>query len=342
MKKTACIALSSLACATFLVGCTNSNSYGTIEVGNYKNITVSADEVAVTDEEVEAYVNSFVQSLTKQESVTDFVQDGDTLNIDYVGKIDGIAFENGSATGATTTAGESGNLMFKNDLIGMAYGETKDVEVTFPEDYSLSDVAGKTAIFTITINSITRTVVPELTDELVAENTDLIGDDSVKTVNDLYTFARNELEMSYKGTTAFNKLLEEATVKKYNEEKVSEMVSNFTEYQESYYQYTYGVDLATYLEAIGSSEEEFNENIDNSVRDYFKQYMLVHYIADKEHITYSEEDYQNILQQYANTYGYESAEAFEESSTEEDLDNFKATLLYQQVVEYLADIVTVE
>lgn len=342
MKKAVCIGLSALACTTFLVGCTNSNSYGTIEVGNYKNITVSADEVAVTDDEVEAYVNSFVQALTQQESVTDAIIDGDSLNIDYVGKIDGIAFDNGSATGVSTTAGESGNLLFKNDLIGMTAGETKDIEATFPDDYSVADLAGKTAVFTVTINSVTRTVVPELSDELVASNSALIGDDSVKTVNDLYAFARNDLEMSYKGTTAFNKLLEESTVKKYNEEKVTEMVNSFKEYQESYYQYTYGVDLATYLEAIGSTEEEFDESIDTSVRDYFKQYMLVHYIADKEHITYSEEDYQNILQQYADAYGYESAEAFEEASTEEDLDNFKATLLYQQVVEYLAGIVTVE
>ncbi len=140
---------------------------------DYANIVIPADEVRATDEEVEGDINATLQS--HREASTDEtleIKDGDTVNIDYVGTIDGVAFEGGDSNGAgyDLTIG-SGSFIddFEQQLIGHSPGEELTVEATFPEDYRNDDtVAGKDASFAVTINSIT--VTPEFTDEFVAKN----------------------------------------------------------------------------------------------------------------------------------------------------------------------------
>ena len=138
---------------------------------DYANIPVPAEEVAATDEEVEADINSTLAS--HKESSTDetlAIKDGDVVNIDYVGTIDGVEFEGGNSNGAgyDLTIG-SGSFIddFEQQLIGHKPGENVTVEVTFPEDYGDEAVDGKDASFAVTVNSIT--VTPELTDEFVTE-----------------------------------------------------------------------------------------------------------------------------------------------------------------------------
>ena len=140
---------------------------------DYANIVIPADEVRATDEEVEGDINATLQS--HREASTDEtleIKDGDTVNIDYVGTIDGVAFEGGDSNGAgyDLTIG-SGSFIddFEQQLIGHSPGEELTVEATFPENYRNDDtVAGKDASFALTINSIT--VTPEFTDEFVAKN----------------------------------------------------------------------------------------------------------------------------------------------------------------------------
>lgn len=140
---------------------------------DYANIAIPADEVRATDEEVEGDINATLQS--HREASTDEtleIKDGDTVNIDYVGTIDGVAFEGGDSNGAgyDLTIG-SGSFIddFEQQLIGHSPGEELTVEATFPENYRNDDtVAGKDASFAVTINSIT--VTPEFTDEFVAKN----------------------------------------------------------------------------------------------------------------------------------------------------------------------------
>ena len=139
---------------------------------DYANIVIPADEVRATDE-VEGDINATLQS--HREASTDEtleIKDGDTVNIDYVGTIDGVAFEGGDSNGAgyDLTIG-SGSFIddFEQQLIGHSPGEELTVEATFPENYRNDDtVAGKDASFAVTINSIT--VTPEFTDEFVAKN----------------------------------------------------------------------------------------------------------------------------------------------------------------------------
>lgn len=141
-----------------------------VTLADYKNIAVPEDEVAATDEEIEEEINATLEE--HKELNTDGqleIADGDEVNIDYVGTVDGEEFEGGNSGGAgyDLTIG-SGSFVddFEEQLIGHKPGEEVTVEVTFPEDYS-EELAGKDAVFAVTVNGIMTT--PELTDDFVAE-----------------------------------------------------------------------------------------------------------------------------------------------------------------------------
>lgn len=139
----------------------------------YEGIQIPYWAHEVTEDELQAELDAIVEENTTEEQVTDrAVKDGDKLNIDYVGKIDGIPFDGGDTKGAGTDV-EIGVTSYIDDfleqLIGHMPGETFDIEVTFPEDYGKEGLNGKDAIFTVTINFIYESVAPELNDELVKE-----------------------------------------------------------------------------------------------------------------------------------------------------------------------------
>ncbi|MCI6639785.1 MAG: FKBP-type peptidyl-prolyl cis-trans isomerase [Pygmaiobacter massiliensis] len=141
---------------------------------DYKNIEIPVEYSVASDEDVQTQIDYILQQYATTEQETErAVEDGDTLNIDYVGKIDGEEFDGGSTNGAGTTV-TIGVTNFIDDfleqLVGHKPGETFDINVTFPEDYGNEKLNGKDAVFTITINYIQETVVPELTDAFVAEN----------------------------------------------------------------------------------------------------------------------------------------------------------------------------
>lgn len=145
-----------------------------VEPCDYKNIQVPASQVVPTDEQVQAQVDNITAGYATTSQVTDrAVEDGDSVNIDYVGTIDGVAFEGGDTkgNGTTVTIGVTNYIDdFLEQLIGHMPGETFDVEVTFPEDYGKDELNGKDAVFSVTINYISETTRPEVTDEWVAAN----------------------------------------------------------------------------------------------------------------------------------------------------------------------------
>ena len=159
----------------------NADMATALTLADYKNISVPEDEVAATQEEVEDEIESMLESYKELSTDADLViADGDEVNIDYVGTVDGVEFDGGNSGGAgyDVVIG-SGSLVddFEQQLIGHKPGDELTVEVTFPEDYN-EEMAGKDASFAVTVNGIQKT--PELTDEFVAEN--LADTEEVSTV----------------------------------------------------------------------------------------------------------------------------------------------------------------
>jgi trigger factor len=204
---------------------------------DYTNISVPADEVAATDEEVDEDINSTLEGYQYASEDTSLeIADGDTVNIDYVGTIDGEEFDGGSSDGEgyDLTIG-SGTFVddFEDQLIGYHPGDEVSVEVTFPDDYSTEELAGKDAVFAVTINSIT--VTPELTDEFVAENLDI---DGVTTASEYRDYIANVYYEEHLEDYLTDYIVENSTVKSYPKAYLKSMkaVTKYNdEYMLSYY-----------------------------------------------------------------------------------------------------------
>ena len=148
-----------------------------VQLGEYKGIEVTAQDTTVTDEDVETELQSQVENATPiYEEITEgTVADGDVVNIDYEGTLDGVAFDGGTDTDFNLTIG-SGQFIdgFEDGLIGKNIGDTVELNLTFPEDYTTnSDLAGQDVVFTVTINYVQGEEIPqELNDEFVQRVTD--------------------------------------------------------------------------------------------------------------------------------------------------------------------------
>lgn len=192
----------------------NADMAAMLELADYKNVSVPEDEVAATAEEVEEEISSTLESykeLSTDEQLT--IADGDEVNIDFVGTVDGVEFEGGNSNGEgyDLTIG-SGSFVddFEQQLIGHKPGEEVTVEVTFPEDYN-EELAGKDAEFAVTINGIQ--VKPELTDAFVAEN--LADVEEVSTAAEYRAKVEDKFYQEHLQEYLENYVVENSTVKSY-------------------------------------------------------------------------------------------------------------------------------
>ncbi len=144
-----------------------------VTLGDYKGLTVEVEpKHIVTDEEIDARISQDQQKGARTIDVTDRTVDyNDTVNLDYAGSVDGVAFEGGTAQGQTLKIG-SGQFIpgFEEGMVGMNIGEERDIDVTFPEQYHSEELAGKAAVFHVKVNAITTTELPELDDDFAQDN----------------------------------------------------------------------------------------------------------------------------------------------------------------------------
>ena len=188
-----------------------------VTIGEYKGLTLDNTVEAVTDDMVDGRIKEELQN--KAEEVTEgSVQNGDVVIINYVGTKDGVAFDGGTANNYELTIG-SGTFIdgFEDGIIGMKKGETKDLDLTFPKEYSSEELAGQEVVFKVTLQSFKR--APELTDTWVAKNTDCKSVDDYK--KEIRTTLEDEAKTSAQNTlreTAWNTVLSASEVKEYPQE----------------------------------------------------------------------------------------------------------------------------
>lgn len=203
----------------------NVNPADLLTLVDYENIPVPAEEVAATQEEVDNRIDSVLEA-NKELSTDDAlaVADGDVVNIDYVGSVEGVEFDGGSAEGYELTIG-SGSFIddFEQQLIGHKPGEKVIVEVTFPAEYERNPVlANQDASFDVTVNGIM--VKPELTDEFVAEH--LAPTEEVSTVEEYRAKVENEFYEAHLEEYLTNYIIENSTVNSYPKDYIKAIKSN--------------------------------------------------------------------------------------------------------------------
>lgn len=283
-----------------------------VEINNYIGILIPGNIHTITDESVKAEVDYILADYATEKQVTDrAVVDGDTVNIDYIGRIDGVPFENGSTDGKgeDVTIGVTQYIDdFLEQIIGHTPGETFDVEVTFPEDYGVEELNGKDAVFAVTLNYIIETIMPELSDEFVAEK--LSGSNGWNTVSEMETDIRNNLQDIALSNYIQNYLFENANVKslpesllKYQE---NALIQNFI-IEASYYNMEINEFLMIY--ASISSTEELLEFYREDNKRTAELYLILQAIAEKENITVADDDVAKFFIKYLGTEDYSQYKA---------------------------------
>ena len=339
-KKVVAILTGALAASMLLSGCAASKGLETdeLKISMYKGVEVEEVEKPeeVTDEDVENTINATLQSNATMKEITDrAVESGDTATIDFVGKMDGEEFDGGSSTDYPLEIG-SGQFIdgFEDSVIGHEIGETYDWNGKFPDDYGNTDLAGKDVVFTITVKSIAQTEVPELTDDFVKQ----VSEESAN-VKEYKEEVKKQLEedneQNYEDSLtqeAWDKVLENTEVKKYPEDEVKEFCDSLIEQYKTAAEY-YGQEYEDFIETqMGTTVEDFEQQVEDVAKENIKQKMATKAIADKEKIKLDDETYEKELKELADLYGYTDVDSLKEAASEEDLKDIVLNNLVKEWV----------
>ena len=286
---------------------------GYLTLGDYAGIiTLKESDYVVTKEEIQAEVDSYREAYGTAQKVTDRnVQKGDIVNINYVGRIYGIKFLGGSADKYDLTIG-SGTFIdgFEDALIGAKTGDTLEVKVTFPTDYKNDpELAGKEAVFTVTINSISVTVPAEYNDAFVKK----VTEDTYSTIAEFEAHIESQLLLEKKATVLNNflkELVKKSTFTDKTEslvtKKYEEMVSYYTEYAKAY-----GYTLETFATAMGfSSEEKFLDTLKSDSQSEVKNALVLYAYGNAVGFTLTDAQVLEVAEELTELYGLKDVESF--------------------------------
>jgi len=307
-----------------------------VEMFDYKALPIPKDVHEVSDETLQNAIDGMLANYSSDEQITDrAIKDGDTVNIDYVGSVDGVEFEGGSTGGGGTdvTIGVTSYIDdFLEQLIGHKPGETFDVNVTFPDEYPQNpDLAKKPAVFVTTINYIAgETITPELTDEFVAEKlSEYYG---WKTIEEMKAGKREEIQnnaiKNYISEYLINKVAVKSVPDKMIQYQIDSMVSYFREGAESN-----GMDYEEFLSqnmGVANEEELIAQNSEDTLKTA-TNFLVIQAVAEDMGLTVSDE---NMTKFFTEQTGSSDYSTYEEQY---GLPFLKQSVLSQMVFDYILD-----
>lgn len=297
-----------------------------VKLGQYKGLKVDTISAEVTDEDIEAEIK---REQEKNASIIPVegrpVEDGDMITLDFLGKTDGVAFEGGESHDYPLTIG-SGSFIpgFEQQLIGMNIGETKDIEVSFPEDYHEKTLAGKPAVFTCTIKSIKTKELPEIDDEFASEVSDF------ETLAEYKEDLRKKLSEEKEKTAKTAK--EDALVAKIVEDSEMDVpdlmitsearntINSFAQQLRSQ-----GLSMEQYMQYTGQTEEALIESEKPNTEKRIKTRLVLEAVAKAENIEVTDEDVNADIAKTAEQYKMET-EKLRGIMSEEQIEQLKEDL----------------
>lgn len=321
MKKYGRLALCGLAAMLLVAGCSKKTddkettaAEETVEaeitdkgsvtkLGTYKGVEITKMSTEVTDDELEARLQSILTANPEYIEVTGRpAQDGDVVNIDYVGMKDGEAFEGGTADGYKLTLGSNSFIDgFEEGLVGANTGDELSLNLTFPAEYQNNpDLAGQAVVFDVTVNGIEEVKEAVLDNNFVQRMSDFNTVDEFKadTLADMEAEKEDQAELSLEND-AFNAAVNNSEFE-VNQAAVDQQYTSQLDYYTSMVQ-MYGMTLTDYVSMFGMTEDQFKEDIKVSAEAAIKQQLLVKEIAEKENLQVADEDRQRLADEYGMT-----------------------------------------
>lgn len=279
-----------------------------VELQQYKGLEVKKGSVRVTKKEIEAeltnYQNQFAELVIKEDGS---VENGDTVNIDFEGFKDGVAFEGGKGENYPLEIG-SGSFIpgFEEQVIGMKVEEEKEINVTFPENYQSEDLAGADAVFKVKVHEIKTKVLPEIDDELAKD----VNIDGVETLDDLKANIKEQIK-TRKQTEVDNQFSEDimnALIEKNPIEVPDAMIDTevdymFREVEQNLTQQGLTMDL--YQQLTGKTQDDMKNDLREQAENRVKYNLILTEVVKAENIEVTDEEEAQELEEIAKYYGRE-------------------------------------
>ena len=311
-----------------------------VTLGQYKALEVTVCSLDVTEDEIQQQFYDDCSSHDKLLQVTEGeVAEGDVVNIDYVGSIDGVEFDGGTDKGVDLTIG-SGTFIpgFEDGLIGAAIGKEINVNVTFPENYGNTDVAGKDAVFAVTVNFVKK--APEMTDDIVAEISDhKTVDEYRKGVEEQLKADKEAQQNSDKINGILNQIYSASTINGYPEEVVNYRTAQMKAYYTQVAEQS-DMTLADFLSnQLQMTEEQFDQQCPAVIKQSMIQELLLKAVAESENMEISDEEYEAGIEKYIKSTGAESKETLLSQYTEAEI---RRSLIMDKALDFLKENTTVK
>ena len=306
-----------------------------VTLGEYKGVAVEKNVEKVTDEAVNARIQNDVERASTTQDVTDrAVENGDIVNLDYAGSVDGVAFEGGTAQGQSLTIG-SGMFIpgFEEQMVGMNIGEERDLSVKFPEQYHAENLAGKDAVFHVKVNGIQTKVRPELDDDFAADVSEFDTFEAYKAniVADLEKNAADRAEAN----------LEDALVQKVvdaadcdiPDAMIQDEITTMLREMEMRMMYQ-GIRFEDYLKYTGQTLDQVRENYKPEAANRVKTQLVLEAVAKAENIVPTDEDVDETIADQAKRMNRD-VEEFKASLSEQQKEYLKETAGIKKVIDFL-------
>ncbi len=307
-----------------------------VKLGEYKGLEAEELDTEVTDEDVQKEIDNMLEAhadmVVKEDGK---VEEGDVVNLDFDGYVDGEQFEGGQAEGYELEIG-SGSFIpgFEEQVVGMGVEEEKDVNVTFPEEYHAEELAGKEATFKVKVNSMKSKEIPELDDELVKElDQDVETVDALKekVEKDLKEAKENEADVTMKEQlieqAADNAEIDvpEAMVKTETDRMLQEFEQRLSQQ---------GINMEMYQQLSGQDEDALREQMKDDAQKRVRTNLVLKQIAVDEDIEVTEADMDKELEKMSEQFGIKVEDI---KSTLGDLSMLQDDLKVQKAIDVLVD-----
>ncbi len=307
--------------------------YPEVNLPQYKGVEVEEAKLEVSDAEVE---NALKQAMAKDAAMqvkdVQVIESGDTANFDFVGTVDGVEFPGGKAENYELEIG-SGQFIpgFEDQMLGMKADEVKDVNVTFPENYGEKSLAGKPAVFKVTVHEVKHRVYPELTDEYV-KGCNLAG---IETVAQWKESKKTELEEAKKKNEKdrqvdqiINKILDNAVVdmpKSLEDERVKQIRAQYENQAKMY-----NIPFETFLGLMNITKEKFEEETEKQGKRQALFNVVVSKIIEEENLAPSKEDLEAKAEEDAKLQN-----STKEAMLKNHAQRYYSDIAYQRVIDLL-------
>ena len=309
-----------------------------VELGAYEGIEVKKQDVTVTDEDVDAEIKKEQEKNSRLVDAKEgeAVENGDTINLDYSGSIDGVKFDGGTAEGQTLVIGSNTFIPgFEDQLVGVKAGEEKDVKVTFPAEYHAKELAGKDAVFACKVNKIQKKELPELNDEFAQDVSEFdTMDEYRESVKSNLVSDKEKAAKNAKTNEAVDKLIEASKMDIPDAmvaSQAEQMYEDFARRLQSQ-----GIPIDMYLQYQGSTEAKFKEDIKPQALKQIQERLVLEAVAEKADIKISDEDFDAEVKKIADQYKMD-VDKLKESMSDYEKDQLKKDMAVQKAVELVTD-----